>query len=157
MFVGLGAVVTIGAKNQECSQDRTGLAELPEMGQEAFLDVPLECLEVVGRSLLERLIERFVAIDVERVSILVEASTSMRMPQFRTDYANVTVKVVRDLYPAIAQELADFSRNGISQRHGKSGQGSLPRDRPGIGGFFAKRNQALVHQFGQRLRGDRSP
>jgi len=68
MFVGLGAVVTIGVRNQELSQDRTGLAELPAIGQEPFLDVPLECVEVVGRSLLERMIERFVAIGLERVS-----------------------------------------------------------------------------------------
>jgi len=60
--VGLGAVVTIGAKSQDSSQDGTGLPELPE-NHESFLEVPLECVEVAGRSLLERLIERFVAID----------------------------------------------------------------------------------------------
>ena len=147
MFVGLGAVVTIGAKNQEFSQDRTGLAEMPEMGQETFLDVPLECLEVVGRSLLERLIERFVAIDVERVSILVEASTFTRMPQFRTDYANVTVKVVRDLYPAIAQELADFSRNGIRHSFISSANAYAETDLLDLFCFHRESRQAATRTF----------
>jgi NDP-sugar pyrophosphorylase family protein len=111
MFVGLGAVVAIGGKNQESSQDSS---ELPEGGDESFLDVPLECVEIAGRSMLERMLERLVAIGVERVSILVEAKNSARIPPFRTSYSNVAVRVVRDLYPAMTQELAHFSQDEIS-------------------------------------------
>lgn len=109
--VGLGAVLTIGAKSQDSSQDGAGSVELPESGN--FLDIPLECVEVAGRSLLERLTERLVAIDVECATILVDSRVSPRIPPFRDEYPNVSVKVVRDLYSAITQELADFSQKGI--------------------------------------------
>jgi len=68
--VGLGAVLVIGAKSQEVSQDRGRSSELPHTDSEDFLNAPLECVEVVGRSLLERMIERLIAIDVEHISVL---------------------------------------------------------------------------------------
>jgi NDP-sugar pyrophosphorylase family protein len=113
MFVGLGAIVTIGAEKHKATQDHGGLYDLSGMTDEGFLDIPLECVEVAGISLLERMVERFTAIGVERVSILVDEKISDRLPQFRTNFANVTVKVVRELYPAMTQELADFSQNEI--------------------------------------------
>jgi len=51
-----------------------------------------KCVEVVGRSLLERMIERFVAIGLERVSILVEAKAFQRNLSFELPTHNVTVK-----------------------------------------------------------------
>jgi len=123
MFVGLGAVVTIGVRNQELSQGPYRLAELPAIGQEPFLDVPLECVEVVGRSLLERMIERFVAIGLERVSILVEAKAFQRIPKFRTGLRKCHVKVVRDSTPA-------SPRNWRIIRRTESGTPSLVRRMP---------------------------
>jgi NDP-sugar pyrophosphorylase family protein len=114
MFVGLGAVVTIGGKNENLSREWTGSAELPDYAGEPFLDVPLEYVEVAGRSLLDRLIERFAAIGVEAVSVLIDARSSTHRPSLRSHYGNLTIKVVRDLYPALTQELAHFSENGIA-------------------------------------------
>lgn len=111
--MGLGALVTIGAKNQEWADDRFS-AELAGFAPESFLDTPLECVELVGRSVLERLIERFIAIDVECVSVLVEATAPTRIPPFRAHYGNVAVEVVRDLNSAIGEELAAYSQNGIT-------------------------------------------
>jgi NDP-sugar pyrophosphorylase family protein len=147
MFVGLGAVVTIGARNQEFSRDRTGLAELPGIGQEPFLDVPLECVEVAGRSLLERMIERFVATGLERVSVLLEAKAFTRLPKFRTDYANVTVKVVRDLYPAVTQELADYSQNGIGHSFISSANAYAETDLLDLLCFHREARQAATRAF----------
>ncbi|MFZ0322256.1 MAG: hypothetical protein WAL56_24225 [Candidatus Sulfotelmatobacter sp.] len=113
MFVGLGAVLTIEAKCEKATQDPGGSEEPCGLGHEGFLDAPLECVEVAGTSLLERMVERFAVIGVERISILIEEQSSNRFPQFRNEYANVTVKVVRDLYPAITQELSDFSQSEI--------------------------------------------
>src|SRR5579863_6988865 len=111
MFVGLGAVVTIGRKNRDLSQG--GLSELSESSDEGFLDIPLECVEIAGQSLLERMVERFAAMGIERIAILLEEAASVQMPRFRAEYPNVTVKIVRDLYSAITQELSDFSQSEI--------------------------------------------
>jgi NDP-sugar pyrophosphorylase family protein len=116
--VGLAAVVTISTKHQDFSQfagvvgRRTPVQQDP--AQSAFLDLPLECVEIVGRSLLERIIERFVAIEVQSLTILVEAGAFTHIPRFRSSYGNVAIKVVTDLYPAITQELADFAQKGIA-------------------------------------------
>jgi hypothetical protein len=103
--VGLGAVLVIGAKSQEVAQDRGHSSELPHADSEDFLDVPLEYVEVVGRSLLERMIERLIAIDVEHISVLVEAKSSAVAPSFRHSLESVKVRVVADMAVAIAEQL----------------------------------------------------
>jgi carbonic anhydrase/acetyltransferase-like protein (isoleucine patch superfamily) len=144
--VGLGAVVTIGAKSQDSSLDGTGLLELPE-NHESFLEVPLECVEVAGRSLLERLIERFVAIDAECVTILVEAGLFPRIPPFRAEYRNVTVKVVRELYSAITQELADFSQKGIGHAFINSADAYAETDLLDLFSFHREARQSATRTF----------
>ena len=111
--MGLGAVLVIGAKSQEIAQRRGHSSALPHTDSEDFLDVPLECVEIVGRSLLERMIERLIAIDVEHISVLVEVKSSAVAPSFRHSPENVKVRVVADMEVAIAEELAGYTQRGI--------------------------------------------
>jgi len=111
--VGLGAVLIIGAKCQEVAQGRAHSSELPLTDSEDFLDIPLECVEVVGRSLLERMIERLIAIDVEHISVLVDAKSSAVAPSFGHSPENVKVRAVADMAVAIAEELAGYTQRGI--------------------------------------------
>jgi NDP-sugar pyrophosphorylase family protein len=150
MFVGLGAVVTIGAENQKATQDHGGLYELSGMSGESFLDVPLECIEVAGISLLERMVERFTAIGVERASILVDEKASDQVPQFRAECTNVTVKVVRDLYPAITQELADFSQNEIGHAFVSSANAYAETDFLDLFCFHREARQAATRTFDKK-------
>jgi hypothetical protein len=106
----LGAVVAIGAKNQWFNRDAAGSHEAAESVQKTFLLEPLECIEVAGRSAVERMVERFAKIDAV-VSVIVEGGAFA--PEFRTLHENVTVQVVSDLNFEIRQKLSDYSQQGI--------------------------------------------
>ncbi len=106
----LGAVLAIAAENQWFAQDAANSREAMESVQESFLLEPLECIEVAGRSTVERMLERFAALDAT-IAILVESAAFV--PVFRTVHANVTVRVVPDLNLEIGQTLSDFSQQGI--------------------------------------------
>jgi NDP-sugar pyrophosphorylase family protein len=142
--VGLGAVVTIGAKNQECALGQVCSPEPP--GEEAFLDAPLECVEVVGRSALERLIERFVAIDVQHISVLVEAG-SARLPLFRSSYSNVTIQVVKNLDSAISGELAAYAQEGIGHTFVISASAYAETDLLDLFCFHRESRQVVTQAF----------
>jgi NDP-sugar pyrophosphorylase family protein len=143
--VGLGAVVTIGAKNQEWSLEQLGSPQ--PAGEEAFLDTPLECVEVVGRSALERLIERFVSIDVQRISVLVEASISARLPLFRSSYSNVTIHVVKDLDSAIRGEVTAYAQEGIGHAFVISASAYAETDLLDLFCFHRESRQAVTRAF----------
>ncbi len=108
----LGAVVVIAANNHWFTQDAAAPPETSESVQESFLRGPLESAEVAGRSTVERIVERFAAIDAV-VSVLVESGAFI--PAFRTVHANVTVRVVGDLNFEIQQTLSDYSQQGIER------------------------------------------
>jgi NDP-sugar pyrophosphorylase family protein len=143
--VGLAAVVTIGAKNQERALEQVGSPELA--GQEPFLDTPLECVEVVGRSALERLIERLVAIDVQHVSVLVEASISARLPLFRSSYGNVTIHVVKDLDSAVTGEVTAYAQEGIGHAFVISASAYAETDLLDLFCFHRESRQTVTRAF----------
>jgi hypothetical protein len=160
--VGLGVVLTIGGKNQERTQEAVGSNELADLGPQGvgsqslgsqsvetqgFLDVPLECVEIVGCSVLERLIERFLAIDVHCISILAESATLKRLPQFRSAYGNVSLRAVRDLDSAISQELASFSQKGISHSFVNSANAYVETDLLDLFCFHRESRQPLTRTF----------
>jgi anti-sigma B factor antagonist len=81
---------------------------LKEPGNEFRLEQPLACVEIAGRSMTERMIQRFVAAGVEDISVL--AGSNIEMPVFRDSFgtAIVHVEVVKDLNAAIQRKLIEF-------------------------------------------------
>jgi NDP-sugar pyrophosphorylase family protein len=108
--VGLGAIVVIGA---ELGGNRSTLPRGSE--QEYPLSAPLPCVDVMGRSMTERIAERFVRAGVEVVSVLVSAEMARAVQPFCTSFENLTVQVVSDIGSAVIQKCKDFSRGGIEQ------------------------------------------
>lgn len=106
--MGLGAIVVISAKKELFVSD--GSAD-PSQVHGASLGTALECAEVCGRSLVERIVERFAAIDCDTISILVE--NGIFLPAFRVAHAEVTVEHVDDLRFAITRKLSEFESRGI--------------------------------------------
>ncbi|MGB8989709.1 MAG: hypothetical protein WCC37_24140 [Candidatus Sulfotelmatobacter sp.] len=145
--VGLGVVLTIGGKNQEWAQEASGSTELAGSEWPGFLDSPLELVELVGCSALERLIERFVTIEVQCISVLAEASSLTRMPLFRAAYGNVTVKAVKDLDSAVSQELASFSQKGINHAFVSSANAYTETDLLDLFCFHRESRQPVTRTF----------
>ena len=145
--VGLGVVLTISGKNQDWAQGAVGSAELAGSDWLGFLDSPLELIELVGSSVLERLIERFVAIEVQCISVLAEASSLTRMPLFRAAFGNVTVKAVKDLDSGISQELALFSQKGITHAFVNSANAYTETDLLDLFCFHRESRQPITRTF----------
>jgi hypothetical protein len=103
--VGLGAIVVMGL-------EREAFCSLAPQEADGFLTEPLECFDILGCSMTERVIERFVRAEVDTVSVLVQKESCNIKPSF-VGFKNAGVRVVSDLGSAIYQELREFSQNGI--------------------------------------------
>jgi carbonic anhydrase/acetyltransferase-like protein (isoleucine patch superfamily) len=145
--VGLGVILTISGKNQGWTQEAAGLIELEGSEWPGFFDTPPECFELVGCSGLERLIERFVAIEVQCISVLAEATSLTRMPEFRSAFGNLSVKMVKDLDSAISQELASFSQKGISHSFVNSANAYTETDLLDLFCFHRESRQPITRTF----------
>lgn len=104
--MGLGAIVVVGAEPEaSCST-------AAQTGQKTLLAQPLASVDILGRSTLERTLERLVCAGVKAATVLVAEEFSGIEP-FSEPYENVNVRVVGNIFTAIAQQLRDFSQEGI--------------------------------------------
>ena len=102
--MGLGAILVVGEERQAfCSTS-------PQAGN-YLLGEPIECVEILGRSMLERTIERFARTDIEVITVL--APSGYSVPVLSGMYSNVNVWAVGDVASAITQLLQDYSQQGI--------------------------------------------
>jgi NDP-sugar pyrophosphorylase family protein len=103
--VGLGAIVVIGAAPEGfCAAARQGRSE-------SVLAEPIECVEVLGLSTVERCIERFARTEVEDITVLVPRGYAP--PVFAGSFDRVSTQLVADLPSATAQQLRAYSEKGI--------------------------------------------
>jgi carbonic anhydrase/acetyltransferase-like protein (isoleucine patch superfamily) len=112
-FVSIGAIVVVGAASKAPAERTARPAILREVGQDALLTEPLPCVEIAGRSLMERTVDRLLSAGVEAISILVEGEISRNVPMLRSFCNKVRVQAADDVGSAIAETLSDYSRNGI--------------------------------------------
>ena len=109
--MGLGAIIVVRANREIFSQETS--SEPPASITEAgLLAEPLAGCEILGRSTLERIIERFVRADVDVISVLVQAEVFPLAP-FRESFGNVSIHVASDIDAAIARKLREYSMNGV--------------------------------------------
>ncbi len=108
--MGLGAIVVVGgaleALNSTAPQARA--QDSPPTG-------PLEGVEIMGRSMVDRTVERFVRAGVEVVTVLVPAGIPLVTPAISISAAatDVKVQVCSDIPAAIAEKFAEYAGNGI--------------------------------------------
>lgn len=106
--VGLGAIVVIGAEFE-------GVRSSAPLGSERErpLAEPLACIDVLGRSMTERTVERFVRAGVEVISVLVPVEMAHMVQPRSISFENLKIQVVADVSSAVTQKLGDFSRDGV--------------------------------------------
>lgn len=104
-FVKLGAIITLGTSGEKAVSTAHGVSE------PASVVGHLACVEIMGRSVTERMVDRFVAIDAEIVSILADARVAL--PPFEQLSETTTVRVVDDVASGLSQELKNFAERGI--------------------------------------------
>ena len=108
----LGAIVVVGA---ECGAHRPEIRSVihrPD-STEPLLPPSLQCAEMLGRSLVEHIVERFLAATVEVVTVLVHSSLSAQLPAFRGAFESVTVLASGDLEASINEALKQHADEGV--------------------------------------------
>ena len=104
----LGVIVVIGAEFEGVHSTLAAASN-----DELLLAVPLACTDVLGRSTLDRTVERFVRAGAEVVSVLVPMEMAHLVQPCSVSFDNLKTQAVADVNAAVAQKLRDFSRGGI--------------------------------------------
>ncbi len=114
--MGLGAIVVVGG-----ALEAFGSTAPQPTAQESGIAEPLECVEIMGRSMIERTIDRFVRAGVEVVTVLVPTGIKIVKPSISRPFADVKVEVVSDMRLSIAQKFSEYLRSGIDHTFVVSG------------------------------------
>ncbi len=108
----LGAIVVVSDESGRVESKRPKL--LTDGGQGFMSGHSLACLEIAGRSMVERTVERLVAVGVEDILVVVDAK--MPMPKLRSNFGKVRVHVqqVKEITSALTQQIKEFRQAHIS-------------------------------------------
>lgn len=142
--MGLGAILVIGAKSEAFIQGQPLRAN--ECG---VSEGPLPCAEILGRSIAERIIERFAKVDVDAIAVIVEADTAFRMPALQTSFANLSceVEVAEDAGSALARKLREYSINGIKHAFVQGAESYTETDLMDLFYFHREARQTATRAF----------
>lgn len=105
----LGAIVTLGNPSKRAE----GTADCLAGAESRLLDRPLACVEVVGSSILERLLDRFERAGVETVSVLIESGATSCLPFLPLASRKLNVQIVEEIDDGIVQTICGYRRHGI--------------------------------------------
>jgi NDP-sugar pyrophosphorylase family protein len=106
--VGLGVIVVFGADWRH-----QFLEASPITAQDEFLAQPLPCVEVLGRSMVERTVEQFFRADVEVVTVVAPPSMAHCMPPLQKKFSGARLRWVSDISAGVTRTLKEYSRSGI--------------------------------------------
>ncbi len=114
-----------------------------------LLNEPLACLEILGRTTVERMLERFLREDLAVVSVLVNESVSHLVstgrPEWQSDRLNC--QVVDDVWCAVARTLKDYSEAGIEHAVIATASAYVEFDLLDILQFHRERRQSVTQGF----------
>lgn len=102
--MGLGAIVIVGAGRDGFTSPREGRGADCLAGS-------IESVEILGRSTVERTVERLLRADVEAITILVPRGVPV--PVLVGKFENVAGVIADDMPAAIAQQIAEYSQRSI--------------------------------------------
>jgi hypothetical protein len=80
----------------------------------SFAGEALAFTELLGRSVLEHTLDRLLAIDVKFISLVVHPDLATSIPAFRRPVENLAVRVADNPWPAVAQILKEYGKNGCN-------------------------------------------
>lgn len=109
----VGAIVVIEAESRRENSNGPGVDFADVNGAQNLADRPLAFLELLGRSTLERTVERFAGAEVEAISVLAHWDVFPSMPPLRGSFENVAIMASVDLGFQVALALKDFAEKGI--------------------------------------------
>lgn len=136
-----GAIVFV---ERESNHDLPESTVLEGRRPSALVDVPLSCVEILGKSLLERTIDRLLDTDLDVISVLVEENAAGCMPAMRWSSSKLKVRVVEDVWVAAAQQLCEFAEAGIDHAFICDGNAYVECDLVDLFQFHRHHRQAVT-------------
>lgn len=106
--MGLGAIVVMGT-----GQDSFCFTTADTTAGDAFSGQPISSVEIIGRSVIERTIERLLRTEVEEVSVVVAKEIAHLVQPFSPSLNNLKVQVASDVASAVADTLRDYAQRDI--------------------------------------------
>jgi hypothetical protein len=113
MSVGVGAIVLIDEESRG-DDDRLSRLHSPDVNTpHALLSEPLAFMDLFGRSLVERIIERFASLAVEKVSVLFDRSFFPAAPTLPDWLSGVSLEAADEVWVQAALTLRKYCECGI--------------------------------------------
>jgi NDP-sugar pyrophosphorylase family protein len=85
----------------------------PDANQAGLVEGSLACVEILGRSVLERTVERLCRMGVQIISVVMDEASSNLHSAFRGPWNNVTLHITDEPWVAAAQMLSGYAGSGI--------------------------------------------
>lgn len=112
-----------------------------------LIDEPLVCVEILGKSLLERTVECLLKSDIDVVSVLLDDKVGNCTPVVHWNASKLKLQVVEDPWLAAAQALCEFAESGIDHAFICNGNAYLECDLVDLLQFHRRRRQAVTRAF----------
>ncbi len=112
----LGAMLVVGPQNstpRHASCDRPGSELSPDADQAVLVEGSLACVEILGRSVLQRTVERLCRMGVQIISVLMDEASSNLHSAFCRPLDNATLHITDEPWAAAVQKLSEYAARGI--------------------------------------------
>jgi NDP-sugar pyrophosphorylase family protein len=146
-----GAILIVGTESGITAEQLPPFSAVSVGDQPlGLLDEPLACLEILGRTTVDRMLERFLSEELAVVSVLVDARVSHLVstagkPDWNSDRLNC--QVVDEVWTAAARTLKDYSEAGIHQAVIATAGAYVECDLPDLLQFHREHRQAVTRGF----------
>ena len=105
----LGAIVVVDG-----DRDVPGAFRTSHLAESGHGETPLSFVEILGRPLLEHMMARLIAADVEAITLIIHTDAFPRIPKFRGSLGNVAVEVTEEVWSMVSVTLMGYAERGIS-------------------------------------------
>jgi NDP-sugar pyrophosphorylase family protein len=146
----LGAILVVGSQNstpRPASCDRPGSEVSPDADQAVGGEDSLACVEILGRSVLERTVERLRRMGVQIISVLMDEASSKLNSAFHRPLNNVTLHLTDEPWARAAQMLGEYADSGIETAFVAGLGGYVEFDAEEMLQFHRQQRQASTRAF----------
>jgi hypothetical protein len=149
--VQVGAILIVGAETGTTADDLPASSAVSVGDRHlGLLNEPLACLEILGRTTVERMVQCFLREDLTVVSVLIDASVSHLVstsgnPDWNSD--RLDCQVVDDVWAAVARTLKNYSEGGIDHAVIATVSAYVECDLPDMLQFHRERRHAVTRGF----------
>jgi NDP-sugar pyrophosphorylase family protein len=119
----------------------------PDADQAVLVEGSLACVEILGRSVLERTVERLCRMGVQIISVVMDEASSNLNSAFRRSLNHVALHIADEPWAAAAQMLSEYGERGIETAFVAGLGGYVEFDAGEMLQFHRQQRQASTRAF----------